>query len=128
MRFSIRELLARANAFLRRRREAVPEIFRFGNFELNIISHKLLRDGKDIPLTPKEFAVLSLLVTHASRAYTRGDILRAVWGYNVLVATRSVDRCINTLRAKIEPDSRRPVFIATVREVGYRFEAPEAAR
>jgi DNA-binding response OmpR family regulator len=124
--FSIRELLARANAFLRRRREGEPRVHRFGDCELDLVSHRLVRDGQEIATTPKEFALLALLVSRAGRAFTRDEILASVWGDEVLVTARSVDRCINTLRGKIEPDPRRPTFIQTVREVGYRFEMPEA--
>ncbi len=76
-----------------------------------------------MPLTPKEFQLLALLVRNAGRALTRDEILKRVWGYNVFVTTRSVDRCVNTLRRKIEKDPRQPAFIQTVREIGYRFEA-----
>jgi DNA-binding response OmpR family regulator len=123
--FSIKELLARANAFLRRRRTAEPDVYRFGACELNTASHALCRDGVEVPLTPKEFGVLSLLVRRAGRAFTRHEILNSVWGYSVFVTERSVDRCVNTLRGKIEPDPARPTFIRTVRGIGYRFEALE---
>ncbi len=53
-------------------------------------------------------------------------MLRSVWGHDILVTSRSVDRCITTLRGKIEPDPRRPTFIQTVREIGYRFEPGQA--
>ncbi len=124
--FSIRELLARANALLRRQRQDEGRVYRFGNCELNLASHRLLRDGQEIPSTPKEFSLLALLVTRPGRAFTRDEILSSVWGDDVLVTSRSVDRCINTLRNKIEPDPRRPTFIRTVREIGYRLEMPEA--
>jgi len=67
------------------------------------------------------------MVSRVGRALSRDDILRSVWGYDVFVTTRSVDRCINTLRNKIEPDPQRPAFIRTIREIGYRFELPESA-
>ncbi|MHC4718384.1 MAG: winged helix-turn-helix domain-containing protein, partial [Planctomycetota bacterium] len=120
--FSIKELLARANAFLRRRRAAPQQAFRFGDFELDTASRKLLRDGKEVVLTPKEFGLLAFLARSAGRALTRDEILRQVWGYDIFVTRRSVDRCVNTLRKKIEPDSARPTFIRTIREIGYRFE------
>lgn len=123
--FSIRELLARVNAFLRRRREKERAVYRFGNLELHMASHKLLRDGIEISLTPKEFGLLAFLVKSAGRALTRDEILRSVWGYDILVTSRSVDRCINTLRNKIEPDPCHPSFIKTIREIGYRFEMPD---
>ena len=121
--FSIKELLARANAFLRRRREGKVQVFRFGRFELDTASRRLLRAGAEVPLTPKEFSLLELFLRQAGRALTRDEILRTVWGYDVFVTSRSVDRCVNTLRNKIERDPGQPVFIQTIREIGYRFEA-----
>ena len=120
--FSIKELLARADAFLRRRRAKDAQVFRFGNCELDMLSHRLLRSGEEVPLTPTEFALLSLFAKRPGRAFTRDDILRAVWGRDRFVTRRSVDRCVNTLRKKIEPDPRHPTFIQTIREIGYRFE------
>ena len=120
--FSIKELLARADAFLRRRRKPESQTYHFGDLKLNMNSRKVLRNGVEIQLTPKEFGLLAFLAERPGRALTRDQILNAVWGYNILVTSRSVDRCINSLRAKIEPTPRRPRFIKTVREVGYRFE------
>lgn len=120
--FSIRELLARANAFLRRRRRGEQDIRRFGEFELDLGSHRLLRGGREVALTPKEYDLLALFVRRAGRALSREQILENVWGDSLFVTGRSVDRCINSLRRKIESDPRCPVYIQTVREVGYRFE------
>ena len=122
--FSIKQLLARANAFLRRRREEHARAHRFGDCELNPVSRTLMRSGAEVPLTPKEFNLLLLLASPPGRAYTRDEILRRVWGYDVIVTSRSVDRCITTLRGKIEPDPAEPTFIKTVRDIGYRFESP----
>ena len=120
--FSVKELLARAGAFLRRRREPGAPSYAFGDFTLDLRSHKLLRGHDEIPLTPKEFDLLVLFLKRPGRAFTRDDVLRAVWGRDRFVTRRSVDRCVNTLRRKIEPDPRRPAFIHTIRDVGYRFE------
>jgi DNA-binding response OmpR family regulator len=120
--FSIQELLARSNAFLRRRRKTEEREFRFGDFTLSMNSRQMFREGKEITLTPKEFGLLALFVRRAGCALTRDEILRHVWGRDILVATRSVDRCVNTLRNKIERDPDEPVFIKTIRDVGYRFE------
>jgi DNA-binding response OmpR family regulator len=125
--FSIRELLARANAFLRRRRAGERDLRRFGELELNLGSHRLQRAGRDVPLAPKEYDLLALFVRRAGRALSRDEILDAVWGDAFLVTHRSVDRCVNSLRAKIEPDPCHPIYIQTVREVGYRFEIPPNA-
>jgi DNA-binding response OmpR family regulator len=120
--FSIRELLARAEAFLRRRRKDEQKSYHFADFELNLVSRKLFRDSTEIELTPKEFSLLSYFMKNAGRALTRDQILSAVWGYDIIVTGRSVDRCINTLRGKIEKNPDQPKFIQTVREIGYRFE------
>jgi len=120
--FSTNELLARAEAFLRRRRQKEPEAYRFGPCELHVASCRLVRDGVEVPLTPKEFNLLALFVRNPGRALTRDEILRSVWGNDLLVTTRSVDRFINTLRNKIEPDPKRATLIKTIRNIGYRFE------
>jgi DNA-binding response OmpR family regulator len=120
--FSIKELLARANAFLRKHRHPPSELRRFGEFELHTVSCRLLHNGREIPLTPKEYALLEYLTKQEGRALTREHLLNHVWGYDVVVTGRSVDRCVNTLRAKIEPDPRHPRYLHTVRDVGYRFD------
>ena len=121
--FKIRELVARANAFLRRHNAAPETVCRFGPFELNLAAHKLFRNGAPVQLTAKEFSLLAYFARRPGRALTREDILRAVWGHSVVVTERSIDRCVTTLRAKIEADPHNPVFIQTVRDIGYRFEA-----
>ena len=119
--FSIRELLARVKAFLRRQG---PEssIFEFGAYRLDLAAHKLFGPVGEIELTAKEFRLLEFFVKRAGRALTRDSILDAVWGHDILVTDRSVDRCVTTLRAKIESDPRNPLFIRTIRDIGYRFE------
>ena len=120
--FQLGELLARANAFLRRRRSAPTQVVRFGEFELNLTAHVLLRNGKEVDLTSKEFGLLAYFAGRVGRALARNDILDAVWGNSLTVTQRSVDRCVTTLRAKIETNPREPVFIQTIRDIGYRFE------
>jgi DNA-binding response OmpR family regulator len=123
--FRIRELIARVNAFLRRRGgQKSPDALRFGDFELDTAAHKLFRNGDEVILTTKEFKLLEYFVSRQGRALTRDDILRNVWGNSIMVTGRSVDRCVTTLRSKIEGDPRRPAFIHTVRDIGYRFESP----
>ena len=118
--FSVRELMARAQAFLRRRSSAPS--YKFGRCELDTTSHRLLRDGIEVPLTSKEFRLLEFFLQRSGRALTRETIMNAVWGNSIMVTARSVDRCVTTLRSKIEPDPHRPAFIHTIREIGYRFE------
>jgi DNA-binding response OmpR family regulator len=119
--FSIRELIARVKAFLRRK-PAETATFEFGDFRLDLTAHKLFRHGLEVALTAKEFRLLEFFVKRAGRALTRDNILDAVWGREVLVTDRSVDRCVTTLRSKIEPDPRNPEFVKTIRDIGYRFE------
>ncbi len=117
--FSIKELLARVNAMLRSHRMPESQTFSFGECELNLSSQTLSRNGKDVLLTPKELGLLTLFVKHPGRALTRDQILNAVWGYDIIVTQRSVDRCINSLRNKLD----NPAYIQTIREIGYRFNS-----
>jgi DNA-binding response OmpR family regulator len=121
--FSVRELLARAQAFLRRTQAGTAPSYMFGRCELDTVSHRLLKDGVEVPLTNKEFRLLEYFLQHPGRAFTRDSIMNAVWGNSVMVTARSVDRCVTTLRSKIEPDPHHPTFIHTIREIGYRFES-----
>ncbi len=120
--FHLRELLARANAFLRRRQLKPAELHRFGEFAIDPAAHKLFRQEQEVVLTSKEFRLLEYFVNRRGRALARNDILDAVWGHSVMVTERSVDRCVTTLRSKIEDDPRHPRFIHTIRDIGYRFE------
>ena len=120
--FSIRELLARSAAFLRRRREEEPPVHRFGKCELDVAAHRFMKSGKEIKLSPKEFELLHFFLKRQGRAFSRDEILNAVWGYDKLVTPRSIDRFINALRNIIEPDPQHPVHLLTIREMGYKFE------
>jgi len=122
--FSIKELLARTEAFLRRRRQKRQDKFRFGNFVFDTFSRRLTRNGRQIRLSPKEFKLLEFFIQKPHRALTRDEILNKVWGYDCFVEARTVDRFVTTLRNKIESDPHKPEFIHTIREVGYRFEPP----
>jgi DNA-binding response OmpR family regulator len=122
--FSIKELLARSNAFLRRRKEKTEgnSIHIFDDFTLDVAARELTQKGQPVKLSPKEFRLLEFFVTHPGRALTRDTLLNSVWGYNNFVTSRSVDRCVTTLRNKIEPNLHSPIYIHTVREIGYKFE------
>jgi DNA-binding response OmpR family regulator len=120
--FSIKELLARAAAFLRRRKQEEKDVYEFGKFTLDIPARKLLKNGKEVKLSPKEFKLLEYFCKRPGRALTRDDILNAVWGYNSIVTDRCVDRFVTTLRDKIDSDPRQHPFIQTIREIGYKFE------
>lgn len=122
--FSIKELLARAEALLRRVRKTEQEIYEFGDCRLDLPARKFTRSEEEIKLSPKEFRLLELFVKRPGRALTRDEILNLVWGYDSFVGERSIDRFVTTLRNKIEPDPHNPVFIHTIREIGYKFEPP----
>jgi DNA-binding response OmpR family regulator len=80
------------------------------------------RGGEALSLTAKEFAMLAYFCSRPGCALSRDVILSAVWGNAVFVTPRSIDRCIATLRGKIEDDPHRPAYIQTIRDIGYRFE------
>jgi len=122
--FSIKELIARVEALLRRTRQAEQDVYEFADFSLDIPARKLTRKGKEIKLSPKEFRLLELFVKKPCRALTRDEILNSVWGYDSFTGSRSIDRFVTTLRDKIEPDPAKPKFIHTIREIGYKFEPP----
>jgi DNA-binding response OmpR family regulator len=119
--FRLGELIARAKALLRRR-GAERSVQRFGDCEIDVTARKVLRDGTLVELTAREFALLAYFASRPGRALARDTILNAVWGSSVFVTPRSIDRCVATLRAKVEPDPHNPVYIQTIREIGYRFE------
>ncbi|MHC4642858.1 MAG: response regulator transcription factor, partial [Planctomycetota bacterium] len=123
--FSIKELLARAAAFLRRRRQSEQDIYEFADYHLDIPARKLIHKGSEIKLSPKEFRLLELFVKKPGRALTRDEILNVVWGYDCFSGLRSVDRFVTTLRNKIEADPHNPTFVHTIREIGYKFDPPE---
>jgi DNA-binding response OmpR family regulator len=116
------ELIARVKAFLRRTKGKPAGAVKFGRYELNLTAHKLFRNGDEVELTAKEFGLLAYFVERRGCALTRDEILNRVWGHAVAVTPRSIDRCVATLRAKIEPDAHSPAYIQTIRDIGYRFE------
>jgi DNA-binding response OmpR family regulator len=132
--FSMRELMARVKAHLRRERilrqenaaatsEPISsEVIQFGNLALNLTRREVKLDGAPLPLTPKEFELLLFLVQHCGQALTRDFLLERVWGWEYPGGTRTVDVHVHGLREKIEPNVSDPVRIVTVRGSGYRFE------
>ncbi len=122
--FSIKELLARAAAFLRRRKQTERSVYEFGDFRLDVTARKLTQADDEIKLSPKEFKLLELFLRRTGCALTRDEILNKAWGYDSFVGPRTIDRFVTTLRNKIEPDPHNPTFIHTIREVGYKFEMP----
>jgi two-component system alkaline phosphatase synthesis response regulator PhoP len=123
--FSIRELLARVERFLSRRRKEQGDVFEFGRMQLDTTAMTLSRGKKRIELSPKEFSLLCYLVRNRGRALTRDQILNAVWGYDCFVNSRTVDRFVTTLRNKIEPNPHDPQYIRTMRTIGYKFDTTD---
>ena len=120
--FSIKQLLARAEALLRRTMQTEPDVYQFGDFKLDVANEKLTRNDVEVPLSPKEFKVLHLLVKRQSSVLTRDEILNSAFGSAHFVSTKNIDGFIKAIRSKIEPDANRPVFIHTVVDIGYKFE------
>jgi two-component system phosphate regulon response regulator PhoB len=124
--FSPRELLARIRAVLRGS-EGLAEgrVSRFGEVEINPSSMTVHVGGEVVPMTVREFNLLDYVVNHASRLLTREQLLAAVWPRGSFVTPRSVDVYVRRLREKVEPDPENPIYLKTVRGMGYRFEAPK---
>jgi len=122
--FGIRELKARVQRLLKQGVGEAADQITLGDVILDRLAHTLTRDGEAIRLTSKEYRLLDFFITRAHRALTRSEIMNEVWGRSVIVSGRSVDRCVATLRSKIEPVPSQPQFIHTIRDVGYRFELP----
>lgn len=132
--FSMRELLARIKAMLRRVRlmqeESVStsqevqsdEIMRFGNLVIDTIRMEASMDGQNLELKPKEYDLMHYLALNRGRALSRDKILEDVWGWNYIGESRTVDVHIRWLRQKIEVDPAQPKRLITVRGSGYRFE------
>ena len=123
--FSIRELLARVRAILRRAQPAaaLPDELRFGDVEVDFRSYEARKGGSPLEMTPKEFQVLRLLAARSGEVMTRDELLNEVWGYENYPTTRTVDNHVATLRAKIELDPANPKHLRTVHGVGYKFVA-----
>jgi DNA-binding response OmpR family regulator len=122
--FDLRELLARIDAALRRRRIEARDhgTVEFGDVAVDFGARTVSQGGEDVPVTPREFDLLGLLVRNPRKAFSRDQILRQVWGYDYEGTTRTVDNFVASLRQKLEADPQRPRYIVTVRAVGYRFD------
>jgi DNA-binding response OmpR family regulator len=122
--FSIRELMARVKAVLRRASPLLaplPEVYKFSDVEVNIRSNEVLRAGAPIELSAKEFALLAYFISHPAETLSRDRLLDAVWGYDNYPNTRTVDTHIVHLRQKLELNPEEPRFILTVHGSGYKF-------
>ena len=121
--FSIRELLARVKAVLRRVQN-IPkngDHYAFGDVEVNLKSCQVSRKGKPLDFSSKEFELLKYFLTHSGEAVSRDQLLEDVWGYDRFPTTRTVDAHIVRLRQKLEPKPDDPHYFLTVHGVGYKF-------
>lgn len=124
--FSPRELVARVKAMLRRPRTdagppPVAPARRFGEVVVDVDAHEVRRGGEALALTPLEFALARLLAAHPRRVFTRAQLLEQVWGDDFYGDEHVVDVHISNLRRKLEIDPSDPVYVETVRGVGYRW-------
>jgi len=121
--FSVRELVARIKAALRRTRpeEQASEAFEFGNASVDVPGQRLLVNGESIEVSNREFRLLCYLIENRGRVLSRDQILNKVWGFDYEGTARTIDNFINKLRAKLEDEPTEPQFIVTVRGVGYKF-------
>lgn len=121
--FSMRELIARVKAHLRRTsvHEQKSIKFHFGNFRIDFQKFRAYKDDEELTLTSTEFSLLELLIEHKNEVVTREDIMNQVRGYEYYPNSRTVDNHIMNLRQKIESDPHKPEHILTVHGIGYKF-------
>jgi DNA-binding response OmpR family regulator len=121
--FSIRELLARVKAVLRRSQTAPkqPERYSFSDVEVDLKTCRVTRAGVQIELSSKEFELLKYFTSHPGESLSRERLLEDVWGYEYFPTTRTVDAHIVHLRQKLEPNPEQPQFFLTVHGTGYKF-------
>ena len=133
--FGVLELLARVEALLRRSEQSggpvspgVEQIEYIGDIEVNQATRTVLRGGRLVSLTPKEFELLTALLRRRGAVASRLDLMQEVWGYSSAVVSRTVDTHIAELRRKLEDRPSSPKHILTVRKLGYRMPAPHPAQ
>jgi len=121
--FSLRELLARINAALRRAEvPAAPQMqFRVGDRTVDLVRQKVLGPTGELPLGYYESEILRMLYERVGQAVPRADLLEQIWGVGVYPADRTVDNHIVSLRRKLEPDPKNPRHILTAHAVGYKL-------
>jgi DNA-binding response OmpR family regulator len=121
--FSIRELLARVKAILRRT-AVLPknqDQYSFSDVEVDLHRRRVLKSGKALDISSKEFELLKCFICHSGETLSRDRLLEEVWGYENYTTTRTVDTHLVRLRQKLEPDPEQPQYFITVHGTGYRF-------
>ena len=122
--FSFMELMARVEALMRRTQPKPRNpgsIHSIGKLTVDIARHEACKDGAPIELTPREFRLLGFFLEHRGEVISREELLDAVWGYDTIPFTRTVDTHIAKLRKKIEPDPSDPQHLLTVHRMGYKL-------
>ena len=126
--FGLKELLARIDALLRRRRARgetgdTRSVRRAGDVELDLDARKAKVAGRELELTSREFDLLAFFVTHPDRVHSREQLMQAVWGSRYFGTARTVDNFVARLRSHIGDDPEKPRHLETVRGIGYRFNS-----
>lgn len=127
--FSVRELVARVKAMLRRMANVTPaevEAITHGEITIDPIRHEVYKNGKLIEMPLKEFELLKILLVNKGKVLSRELLLDKVWGFDYFGETRTVDVHIRYIRQKIEDDDSNPIYIETIRGIGYRFNDRES--
>ena len=126
--FSPREVVARVKAILRRSQfedvEQSEQVIKIGDLEIHLERYDVFFKGEQLVLTPKEFGLLSYLANHRGKVLSRDQLLNGVWDFQYDGDTRIVDVHISHLREKIESDTKKPIYIRTIRGFGYKLEGP----
>jgi two-component system, OmpR family, alkaline phosphatase synthesis response regulator PhoP len=125
--FSPKEVIARIKAILRRSTVPAPnqaKNLKVGDLTIFPERYEAEKDGKVLSFTRKEFELLHYLATHKDKVLSRDQLLSAVWDYDFVGDTRIVDVHVSHLREKIEPNTKKPIYIKTVRGLGYKMEDP----
>jgi two-component system response regulator RegX3 len=123
--FSVRELISRVRAHLRRasiqRGEPADEVLTAGPVAIDVARHEVLVRGTSVSFPPKEFELLETLVRRRGRLLTRETLIGQVWGHDYVGDTKTLDVHVKRIRRKIEPDPHEPIHLVTVRGLGYKF-------
>ncbi|MEB3301877.1 MAG: response regulator transcription factor [Cyanobacteriota bacterium] len=121
--FGMRELVARTRALLRRSNTQAPppQMLSHENLQLYPEECRVMRDGREVNLSPKEYRLLELFMQHPRRVWSRDKLLEQIWGHDYFGDSKTVDVHIRWLREKLEENPSEPVFLQTVRGFGYRF-------
>jgi DNA-binding response OmpR family regulator len=119
--FNPQEMLARVRALLRRASGSGPDLYKFGNIEVNFTSAEVRRDGEQVEMTPLEFKLLEAFIRHRGHVLTRDQLLSLVWKDSHPI-DRVIDNHIVNLRLKLEPEPKYPIHLVTKPGLGYRFD------